>query len=151
MKIELDIPIKEFNCYYDSYDEYGEYGEDIKVNTARSFIDIIVDKAAEKLLADICDSYENDIYKILSDKINHVKQTIEQKMTNELSKDAYAEIRDKVTEKVIENTVDKYERSYQYRDIKKKLEIESDSAITTGMRNLISDIVRTEVKKIIKL
>jgi hypothetical protein len=72
-------------------------------------------------------------------------------MTNELSKDAYAEIRDKVTEKVIENTVDKYERSYQYRDIKKKLEIESDSAITTGMRNLISDIVRTEVKKIIKL
>ena len=151
MKIELDIPIKEFNCYYDSYDEYGEYGEDIKVNTARSFIDIIVDKAAEKLLADICDSYENDIYKILSDKINHVKQTIEQKMTNELSKDAYAEIRDKVTEKVIENTVDKYERSYQYRDIKKKLEIESDSAITTGMRNLISDIVRTEVKNIIKL
>ena len=45
----------------------------------------------------------------------------------------------------------RYERSQQYRDIKKQFEIENDSNISTGMKALISDIVRSEVKKIIKL
>ena len=44
-----------------------------------------------------------------------------------------------------------YERSQQYRDIKKQFEIENDSNISMGMKALISDIVRSEVKKIIKL
>lgn len=143
MKIELDIPIEEFN----KYDDWN----DVESNAMSSFMSIVTDRVAEKLLSEICGGSYGDVNKILADKINYVKQTIENKMANEFSDEAYAEIRDKVAEKVIENTVERYERSHAYRDIKKQLEIESDSAISTGMKTLISDIVKLEVKKIIKL
>ncbi len=143
MKVEIDIPVEEFD-YYD-YEGYEDG------NHAKSFVDIIIDRVAEQLLAKVCCSSEKDINKMLSDRINNLKQTIENRMVKELTEDTYATIRDSVTEKVVADTASKYERSNQYRDIKKKLELESDSAITNGMRSLISDIVRAEVKKIIKL
>lgn len=143
MEIKVEIPIEEFNRY-DNWDE-------IERNDMCSFVNVIIDRVAEKILANICYSYQDDINKTLSDKVNQVKQAIETRMKRELSEAAYAKIRDKVTEQVIKDTTERYERSHQYRNIKKQLEIESDSAISTGMKALISDIVKTEVKKIIKL
>lgn len=143
MKIELDIPIEEF----DTYDDY----DDVNGNDVRSFMNVVIDRTAEKLLAEICGTYKSDINKVLSDKMNCLKQTIENRVTKELSEDAYIVIRDKIAERVIEDTASRYERSHQYRDVKKQLEIENDSAINLGLRSLISDIVKSEVKKIIKL
>lgn len=143
MKIELDIPIEEF----DTYDDY----DDVNGNNIKNLMEVIIDRTAEKLLAEICGTYRSDINKMLSDKINHFKQIIENRAINELSENAYAAIRDKIADTVIENTVGRYERSHQYRDIKKQLEIENDSTINIGLRSLISDIVKSEVKKIIKL
>ena len=143
MKIEIDIPIEEF----DRYDDW----DDVEGNDMCSFADIIIDRVANKMLANICGSYQADINKILSDKVNQVKQTIESRITKELSENVYVEMRDKVTERVIKDTTERYERSRQYQNIKKQLELESDSAILTGMKTLISDIVKAEVKKIIKL
>lgn len=147
MKIEINIPIEEFNkCDYDcDYDDY------VESNDAQSFINVIIDRVAEKMFADICASDEHDINKMLSDKINHLKQTIENRMVKELSDEAYVEIRNKITDTVIENTVKRYERSRQYHDIKNQLELKSDSAISAGIKELISDIVKTEIKKMIKL
>lgn len=142
MKIELDIPIEEF----DYYDNYGVDGNNVK-----SFMDIVIDRVAEKMLIEVCGLYKTDIHEALSDRMNYFKQTIENRITEELSKNCYVAIRDRVAEKVVKDTAEKYERSRQYRDVKKQLEIESDSAINTGMRALISDIVKNEVKKIIKL
>ena len=143
MKIEINIPIEEFNkCDYDcDYDDY------VESNDAQSFINVIIDRVAEKMFADICASDEHDINKMLSDKI----QTIENRMVKELSDEAYVEIRNKITDTVIENTVKRYERSRQYHDIKNQLELKSDSAISVGIKELISDIVKTEIKKMIKL
>lgn len=143
MKIEFDIPIEEF----DTYDDY----DDVNGNDVRSFMNVVIDRTAEKLLAEICGTYKSDINKVLSNKMNHLKQTIENRVTKELSEDAYIIIRDKIAERVIEDTASRYERSHQYRDVKKQLEIENDSAINLGLRSLISDIVKSEVKKIIKL
>ena len=144
MKIEVDIPVEEFEFDYDEYDYR-------KGNYSHSFMNIVIDRVAEKIMAEICGSHESDVHTMLSDKLNHLKQTIENRMVKELSDNSYSEIRDKVTERVIADTASRYERSHQYRDIKTQLELESDSAITNGIRSLISDIVRTEVKKIIKL
>lgn len=144
MKIEIDIPVEEFEFDYDEY-EYR------KGNYSHSFINIIIDRVAEKIMAEICGSHESDAHTMLSDKLNHLKQTIENRMVKELSDNSYSEIRDKVAERVVADTVSRYERSHQYRDIKTQLELENDSAITNGIRSLISGIVRAEVKKIIKL
>lgn len=143
MKIEVDIPIEEFDCY-------NEY-EEIDDNSVKSFMQVVIDRVAEKLLAEICGSYKTDINKMLSDKMNYLKQTIENKILRELSDDSYAVIKNKISENVITEMTNRYERSHQYRDIKKQFEIENESTIKVGMKAIISDIVRAEVKKIIKL
>ena len=143
MKIEIDIPVEEFD-YESDYDEYDDG------NHAKSFVNIITDKVA----AQIINSYNYDTFSLqtaLNDKIKAVEKHLEDTITERISKDSYKPICDKITETISEKIAQRYERSQQYRDIKKQFEIENDSNISTGMKALISDIVRSEVKKIIKL
>ena len=143
MKIEIDIPIEEFD--YES--DYGEYDDG---NHAKAFVNIIANKVA----AQIINGYNYDTFSLqtaLNNKINNIEKYLEDTITEKISKDSYKPICDKITETVAEKIAQRYERSQQYRDIKKQFEIENDSNISTGMKALISDIVRSEVKKIIKL
>ena len=143
MKIEIDIPVEEFD-YESDYDEYDDG------NHAKAFVNIITDKVA----AQIINSYNYDTFSLqtaLNDKIKAVEKHLEDTITERISKDSYKPICDKITETISEKIAQRYERSQQYRDIKKQFEIENDSNISTGMKTLISDIVRSEVKKIIKL
>lgn len=144
MKIEIDIPVEEFD-YESDYDDNDE-GNHIDV-----LIDMITDKAASLLVQQIDYDYRISLEKTLENKINNVEKYLETKITERVSKDSYKVISDKITETVSNKIAERYERSQQYRDIKKQFEIESDSAISTGMKALISDIVKSEVKKIIKL
>ena len=144
MKIEIDIPFEEFD-YESDYDDNDE-GNHIDV-----LIEMITDKAASLLVQQIDYDYRINLEKTLENKINNVEKYLETKITERVSKDSYKVISDKITETVSNKIAERYERSQQYRDIKKQLEIESDSAISTGMKALISDIVKSEVKKIIKL
>ena len=144
MKIEIDIPFEEFN-YESDYDNNDE-GNHIDV-----LIEMITDKAAALLVQQIDYGCRLDLEESLKNKINNVEKYLETKITEKVSKDSYKVISDKITETVSQKISEKYDRSQQYRDIKKQLEIESDSAISTGMKALISDIVKSEVKKIIKL
>ena len=144
MKIEIDIPFEEFD-YESDYDNNDE-GNHIDV-----LIEMITDKAASLLVQHIDYDYKINLEKSLENKINNVEKYLETKITERVSKDSYKVISDKITETVSNKIAERYERSQQYRDIKKQLEIESDSAISTGMKALISDIVKSEVKKIIKL
>ena len=143
MKIEIDIPIEEFD--YESY--YDEYDDG---NHAKAFVNIIANKVA----AHIINGYNYDTFSLqtaLNNKINNIEKYLEDTITEKISKDSYKPICDKITETVSEKIAQRYERSQQYRDIKKQFEIENDSNISMGMKALISDIVRSEVKKIIKL
>ena len=54
MKIELDIPIEEFD-YYDNYDN-------VDGNNVKSFMDIVIDRVAEKMLIEVCGLYKTDIH-----------------------------------------------------------------------------------------
>lgn len=143
MKIEIDIPIEEFD-YESDYDEYDDE------NHAKAFVNIIANKVA----AHIINGYNYDTFSLqtaLNNKINNIEKYLEDTITEKISKDSYKPICDKITETVSEKIAQRYERSQQYRDIKKQFEIENDSNISMGMKALISDIVRSEVKKIIKL
>ena len=143
MKIEIDIPIEEFD-YESDYDEYNDG------NHAKALVNIITDKVA----AQIINSYNYDTFSLqtaLNDKIKAIEKHLEDTITEKISKDSYKPICDKITETVSEKIAQRYEYSQQYRDIKKQFEIENDSNISMGMKALIADIVRSEVKKIIKL
>ena len=143
MKIEIDIPIEEFD-YESDYDEHDDG------NHAKAFVNIIANKVA----AQIINGYNYDTFSLqtaLNNKINNIEKYLEDTITEKISKDSYKPICDKITETVSEKIAQRYERSQQYRDIKKQFEIENDSNISMGMKALISDIVRSEVKKIIKL
>ena len=144
MKIEIDIPIEELD-YESDYDDRDE-GNHVDV-----LIEMITDKAASLLVQQIDYDYRISLEKSLENKINNIEKCLETRITERVSKDSYKVICDKITETVSEKIAQRYERSQQYRDIKKQFEIENDSNISMGMRALISDIVRSEVKKIIKL
>ena len=144
MKIEIDIPIEELD-YESDYDNRDE-GNHVDV-----LIEMITDKAASLLVQQIDYDYRINLEEPLENKINNIEKCLETRITERVSKDSYKVICDKITETVSEKIAQRYERSQQYRDIKKQFEIENDSNISMGMKALISDIVRSEVKKIIKL
>ena len=144
MKIEIDIPIEELD-YESDYDNRDE-GNHVDV-----LIEMITDKAASLLVQQIDYDYRISLEKSLENKINNIEKCLETKITEKVSKDSYKVICDKITKTVSTKIEQRYERSQQYRDIKKQFEIENDSNISMGMRALIAGIVRSEVKKIIKL
>ena len=144
MKIEIDIPIEELD-YESDYDDRDE-GNHVDV-----LIEMITDKAASLLVQQIDYDYRISLEKSLENKINNIEKCLETRIAERVSKDSYKVICDKITETISEKIAQRYERSQQYRDIKKQFEIENDSNISMGMKALISDIVRSEVKKIIKL
>ena len=144
MKIEIDIPIEELD-YESNYDNRDE-GNHVDV-----LIEMITDKAASLLVQQIDYDYRISLEESLENKINNIEKCLETKITERVAKDSYKVICDKITETVSEKIAQRYERSQQYRDIKKRFEIENDNNISMGMKALISDIVRSEVKKIIKL
>ena len=144
MKIEIDIPVEEFD-YESNYDENDEG------NHIDALVEMITDKAAALLIQQIDYGYRIELEKSLENKINNIEKYLETKITERVSKDSYKVIGDKISETVSNKLSERYERSQQYHNIKKQFEIESDSNISAGMKALISDIVKSEVKKMIKL
>ena len=149
MKIELDIPIEEFN--YTEYDDEYDYCTGNTDNHVNVLIEMITDKAAALIVEQIDYDKRLDLETTLENKINSIEKYLEDKITEKVSKDSYKTIADSITDTVVNRLSEKYERSQQYRTIKNQFNIENDKDINNSMRTLISDIVRSEVKKIIKL
>lgn len=149
MKIELDIPIEEFN--YTEYNDEYDYCTGNTDNHVNVLIEMITDKAAALIVEQIDYDKRLDLETTLENKINSVEKYLEDKITERVSKDSYKTIADNITDTVVNRLSEKYERSQQYRTIKNQFNIENDKDINNSMRTLISDIVRSEVKKIIKL
>ena len=149
MKIELDIPIEEFN--YTEYDDEYDYCTGSTDNHVNVLIEMITDKAAALIVEQIDYDKRLDLETTLENKINSIEKYLEDKITERVSKDSYKTIADSITDTVVNRLSEKYERSQQYRTIKNQFNIENDKDINNSMRALISDIVRSEVKKIIKL
>lgn len=141
MKIELDIPIEEL---------WGETA-DVEINPAMILTDMLLQNAAEKIVFDYYGDSAEDVQAALNAKVASLKNDVINRMEKELLILAYDDIKAQITEKVISDVSEKYERSKMFKEIKEALSLQSDTEISRQIKQLISDIVKSEVRKMIKV
>lgn len=56
-----------------------------------------------------------------------------------------------ITEKAKDEIINRYVRTKNYKELKKEFEIMSDKEISNGLEEIISDIVKKEIKKFFSL
>jgi regulator of replication initiation timing len=115
-----------FTIEINSYDEHDLQEE-------------IVDRASSLFISNILGSGwdKNDLYKQL-------ERNVIEKLENIMDVD----FKQSVSEKVTENLVMKFEKTKQYKDLLNGQDIVTDNVIKTGLRSMVSDIVKSEIKKI---
>lgn len=141
MKIELDIPIDELWI-----DSPGD-----EINPAMILTDMILQNAAEKIVFDYCGGSAGDIRAALNARVASLKRDVISRMEKEFTDKEYADIKAQITEKVINEVSKRYERSKSFKEVKEALSLESDTEISRQIKQLISDIVKSEVRKMIKV
>lgn len=100
----------------------------------------IIDEAADKFLQQVFGVWdENKSFKAL-----------ERRIVEKMEKLLDSDFKKSVAEKVTENLTNKFEKTKQYKLLKEDKEVLSDSLIKTGLRGLVGDIVRSEMKKVFK-
>lgn len=106
-----------------------------------SLSDEIVEKAAEMFIDEVLGDFgkEEDMYEKL-------ENSIVKKLENLLDTD----FKDTVAKKVTANLANRFEKTKQYNSLLSGEEILSDSAMKVGLRKLIADVVRVEIKKMFK-
>lgn len=141
MKIELDIPIEEL---------WGETA-DVEINPAMILTDMLLQSAAEKIVFDYYGGSAEDVQAALNAKVASLKRDIISRIEKEFSDKAYDDIKAQITEKVISDVSERYKRSKNFKEVKEALSLESDTEISRQIKQLISDIVKSEVRKMIKV
>ena len=141
MKIELDIPIDELWT-----DSPGD-----EINPAMILTDMLLQNAAEKIVFDYYGGSAEDIQAALNARVASLKRDVTSRMEKEFADKEYADIKAQITEKVINEVSKRYERSKNFKEVKEALSLESDTEISRQIKQLISDIVKSEVRKMIKV
>ena len=141
MKIELDIPIDELWT-----DSPGD-----EINPAMILTDMLLQNAAEKIVFDYYGGSAEDIQTALNARVASLKRDVMSRMEKEFTDKEYADIKAQITEKVIDEVSKRYERSKNFKEVKEALSLESDTEISRQIKQLISDIVKSEVRKMIKV
>lgn len=141
MKVELDIPIDELWT-----DSPGD-----EINPAMILTDMILQNAAEKIIFDYYGGSAEDVQAALNAKVASLKNDVINRMEKELLILAYDDIKAQITEKVISDVSEKYERSKNFKEVQGALSLQSDTEISRQIKQLISDIVKSEVRKMIKV
>lgn len=115
--------------------DIADYDEDY------SFQEQILDKATKAFTQQILGStWEKD-------SLSHqLEVKINQKVDMIMNKD----FKDAVANKAIELLEERFEKSRQYKELVKGSEIETDHAMKTGLRDMVAEIVKSEMKKVFK-
>lgn len=114
----------------------------IEVNDIENLEDEIIEQIANKFYSQIFRSWDDK--KPLEEKI---EKYIIEKSENLVSNNNF---RISVIEELTIRLADKMETSKQYKDIKKEYEVDNNQVINQGLRNIIGDVVRSEMKKAVK-
>ena len=141
MKIELDIPIDELWT-----DSPGD-----EINPAMILTDMLLQNAAEQIVFDYYGGSAEDIQAVLNARVASLKRDVMSRMEKEFADKEYADIKAQITENVINEVSKRYERSKNFKEVKEALSLESDTEISRQIKQLISDIVKSEVRKMIKV
>jgi hypothetical protein len=111
-----------------------------------------MNRIAENVLQNYCSNKNyGDLDGILSEKVDHIvgqmESRIESKALDMVKKEYLKIISDSVAMK-LEGLC---EKTKAYRDIKAGLDIEPDRMISSGLRQMVQDVVSEEVRKMIRV
>ena len=121
--VTVTVDLNQFDCY-----ECG--------NGAEDFITTIFKQAAQEIV-------ERQVESSLRDKINaFIGETFNNEFKNKII--------ESVTNNITTQLSDKMERTKQYKELKSGLEIESEQAIKTGLKDMVGNVVKSEMKNIFK-
>lgn len=112
----------------------------VTVNEDTDYIkDEIIQAAANQILNEVMrnqDHYGRSFRDNLTDTVIKMINTTLDKDTKEY-----------ISEKAKDEIINRYVRTKNYKELKKKFEIISDKEIGNGLEEIISDIVKKEIKK----
>lgn len=112
----------------------------VTVNEDADYIkDEIIQAAANQILNEVMrnqDHYGRSFRDNLTDTVIEMINTTLDKDTKEY-----------ITEKAKDEIINRYVRTKNYKELKKEFEIMSDKEISDGLEEIISDIVKKEIKK----
>ena len=112
----------------------------VTVNEDTDYIkDEIIQAAANQILNEVMrnqDHYGRSFRDNLTDTVIKMINTTLDKDTKEY-----------ISEKAKDEIINKYVRTKNYKELKKEFEIISDKEIGNGLEEIISDIVKKEIKK----
>jgi len=100
----------------------------------------IIDEAADKFFQQVFGVWDED----------KSFKTLERRIVEKMGKLLDSDFKNSVAEKVTENLTDKFEKTKQYKLLIENEEVLSDGLIKTGLRGLVGEIVRSEMKKVFK-
>ena len=112
----------------------------VTVNEDTDYIkDEIIQAAANQILNEVMrnqDHYGRSFRDNLTDTVIEMINTTLDKDTKEY-----------ISEKAKDEIINRYVRTKNYKELKKEFEIMSDKEISNGLEEIISDIVKKEIKK----
>lgn len=113
------------NDCYDGYD----FEEEIIRSAADAFIQQIIGDTYDK------NSKSYQLERMINNKVNEI-----------MNKD----FKDELANIVVEKLADRFEKSKQYKELVKGNEIETDNVMKCGLKDIVKDIVKSEMKNMFK-
>jgi len=101
----------------------------------------LLNKASEKFIEGILGNKWDD---------TSLYEKLEQRVVSKLEIIMDIDFKDTVATKVTDNLVKKFERTKQYKELQANGEVITDSVIKSGLKDLVAEIVRSEMKKVFK-
>jgi len=77
-------------------------------------------------------------------------EKLEQRVISKLEIIMDVDFKNSVATKVTDNLIKKFERTKQYKELQSNGEVVTDSAIKSGLKDLVAEIVKSEMKKVFK-
>jgi len=94
------------------------------------------------------------INEVMNNQYEHSGKTFRSKLHDEirlmLMDIMDTDFKESIKVGVVEDLTKKYVRTKQYKEIKEEFEIDTDAIVKSGMKDLISDIVKVEIKSCFK-
>jgi hypothetical protein len=103
-----------------------------------SLKDAIIDEAAYKLIKEFADVYSKD----------NIKGGIEEKATSILESLITPEFKNHIAASVADKLTARFDKTQQYKSLVAGQEVASDATIKSGLKEIVAQIVKSEMKKV---
>jgi hypothetical protein len=118
-----------FTVEIDKYDEVYELEEELLVKASEKFIESVLGNSWDR----------TDLY-----------GRLEKRVIAKLEEIMDVDFKSSVADKVTTNLTKKFEKTKQYKELLHGEEVITDSVIKSGLKDLVAEIVRSEMKKVFK-